>query len=273
MNDDAYAFIDGAAFDAALEELGPIFDATYRDIYWPMLTRNARRIFYFDALPSLKDGEKQEEFELKLKAKQEKFSFLKKVPGFHVREGFTRPRGNSRGPVLQQKGVDVALAVEVLRHTHRDNMGTARLFLSDLDFFPLLEAITDTRVISELFYRPGKTAPELIEVADLSQKFDHFFLLNGLSQSFRDIFYVQPMPPDYLDGASEIAAGRERFGSVKMFYSVQTGHFGIVANFNGNPHQWSGRSVELLVYHYESLSRTTIKWDSGWSPALERGKR
>ena len=213
MTGAVYAFIDGAAFDATLEELGPAFGATYRDIDWRALTRGTQRIFYFDALPQQKGGESAEVFGAKLKAKQEKFSLLKKVPGFHVREGHTRLRENSGRPMLQQKGVDVALAVEVLKHTYSENITVARLFLNDLDFFPLLEALTDTKVTSELFYRPGKTAPELIEAADTSEAFGHHFLVNGLHARFRSIFYLEALPSGFLDGSIEVASGSNKYGN------------------------------------------------------------
>jgi hypothetical protein len=271
MTQTIYTFIDGAAFDASLDELGRPFGATYRDVNWQALTKNSLRTFYFDALPTQKDGETGDAFSARLKEKQEKFSFLKLVPGMHVREGFTRLRENSRQPQLQQKGVDVALAVEVHRQTYRENMDVAQLFLNDLDFFPLLEALTDTKVVSELCYRPSKTAAELIEAADRSVQFGTYFLHCSLQLPIREKFTLEGWT-DELDSAQKtVAVGNNRFGGVKVVYHGETAKFGISCEIVGGTYATSRNCLELLIAHFEMCAQCTTSWDGGWTPESERG--
>ena len=47
-------------------------------------------------------------------------------------------------------------------------MDHAALWSSDLDMYPALEALTETRVRSTLHYAPNKTSAELIATADES---------------------------------------------------------------------------------------------------------
>lgn len=67
-----------------------------------------------------------------------------------MRTGFSRYR-RKRGQ--EQKGVDVLLAVDVLQHAYRGSMDRADLITSDLDFVPLFDALTQTRVSSRLFFQ------------------------------------------------------------------------------------------------------------------------
>lgn len=273
MSPTVYTFIDGAAFDAALEELGTVFDATYKDLNWQALTKNSQRTFYFDALPRQKDGEEDGVYQTRLREKHEKFSFLKRVPGMHVREGFTRIRDNSRRPALQQKGVDVALAVEVLRQTHRENMDVARLFLNDLDFFPLLEALTDTRVVSELCYRPKKTAAELVEASDRSEPFDQLMLFNCLNQAKRDAFSLEGWSPEGLASTRIVATGANRHGEVDVAHIAETGKYGLRGGQVGGTYLVASNCLELLISHYEAVAQCSTEWSDGWEPQMERSSK
>jgi hypothetical protein len=85
---------------------------------------------------------------------------------FHVRSGESRFR-RRRG--LEQKGVDILLAIEALQHATLGNVDTACFMLSDLDFYPLFDALVQTRVKSTLYYDPHHTSRELIYAADLAQ--------------------------------------------------------------------------------------------------------
>ena len=254
-----------------LDELGPVFGASYRDINWHALTRGAQRIFYFDALPRQKSDETEEAFEKKLNEKQEKFSFLKRVPGLHVREGLTRLRENSRRP--QQKGVDVALAVEVLKHAHRENMGAARLFLNDLDFLPLLEALTDTKVLSELVYFPRKTSTDLIEAADRSEVFDVQLLWNSLNHPLKKKFSLESWQSDKTESASPVATGNNKYGPVEIFFINEAKQYGVGGLIGSETYLVASNCLELVVCHFDACAQCTTEWDGGWSPVSERGKR
>jgi uncharacterized LabA/DUF88 family protein len=52
----------------------------------------------------------------------------------------------SRG--IEQKAVDILLALDVYRHPVNGNMDTAVIVTSDADFEPVLDSIQETRVRS-----------------------------------------------------------------------------------------------------------------------------
>jgi hypothetical protein len=62
--------------------------------------------------------------------------------------------------------VDIQLALDVYQHAIQDNIETALIFASDLDFYPLFEALTQTKTTTILRYDVDKTSRELIQAAD-----------------------------------------------------------------------------------------------------------
>ena len=53
-------------------------------------------------------------------------------------------------------------------HSIRGNIDEAAIITSDLDFFPLFEALLQTKTRSTLMYQLGRTSTELITTADNS---------------------------------------------------------------------------------------------------------
>ncbi|MCP4383725.1 MAG: NYN domain-containing protein [Hyphomicrobiales bacterium] len=98
---------------------------------------------------------------MELERKAEEFRQIALTQNFSVRLALTR-----RGPKRQQKGVDVLLAIECLMHAVRNNIDEATIITSDLDFFPLFEALLQTKTKSFLRYQIGKASSELVEAAD-----------------------------------------------------------------------------------------------------------
>jgi hypothetical protein len=83
-----------------------------------------------------------------------------------VGSGISRYR-KRRG--LEQKGVDILLAIEALQHATLGNIDIACFMLSDLDFYPIFDALVQTRVKSTLYYDPHKTSTDLIHAADVAE--------------------------------------------------------------------------------------------------------
>ena len=257
-----YAFIDGAAFEYGVAHLLRDLGASFEDINWDALTRNADRIFYFDALPTRKNGEDSIAFEQRLEAKQTNLARLRRVPNMHVREGFTRIRENTKRPAISQKGVDIALAVEVLLHAHLGNIENARLFLNDLDFFPLLESLTNTRVRTELFYSREKTAKELLEVADISEEISHYSLLCCLPQRLRDSLSIEGKSHVDFDDAVPLRKGHTKFGEVTLYFSKVGGKYFVEGCVEGGPYECSCCSDKILISYFEIVGLGHIIWDS-----------
>jgi hypothetical protein len=262
MSTRAFAFIDGASFETNIDPMLGELGTNFREVDWRALTRNADRVFYFDALPVRKPNQTDEDFNQNLETKRERLSFLRRQPNLHVREGLTRARKNSGTPVLQQKGVDVALAVEVMMHAFQGTIDTARLFLNDLDFYPLLDLLTNTRVKSELYYVASKTSEEMISAADISEEVNHNWLYPSLPEPVRSMCGPSGISEDY-SHFSLRKLGRNRFGIVRLLSSQDGSRFVLEAlSGPGSQFVHMGRSKEVLVQHLEASIREKVVWEN-----------
>ena len=266
----SYAFIDGAAFEVGVLPIFKDLDTELEDINWATLTRNADRIFYFDALPVKKETDSDSDFEKKIEQKKRTFGFLKRVPNMHVREGFTRVKSNSNRPQLTQKGVDIALACEVLLHSHLENIEIARLFLNDLDFCPLLESLTSTRVRTELFYIAGKTADELLEVADISEEVTHYNVFDSLPQKNKRTFAFESCNvTEYPDSILK-QSGMGQYGPIQLWHSVSGDKYILDGLMESETYCCKCRSAELLIAHFNKVGVGPIIWIPGLLTKLRR---
>jgi hypothetical protein len=258
-----YAFVDGAAFEIAVAEILGHFGASFDDINWQALTKNCDRIFYFDALPEKKQDIIDDGYTTKLAEKQAFFEKLRRVPNLHVREGFTRLRDASKKPTLTQKGVDIALVVEVLLHTQHGNIETARVFANDLDFYPLMEALTGTRVRSELYFNPVKTSKELIGIADVAFAIDYYFIYSALSVAKKSLWSIYGIDINpQIHKLSDKAQGKNRHGDVNLYQRGDTGEYilkGRVSAFENYVH--GSNSDRLLKSHFDLVASDTCIWE------------
>jgi uncharacterized LabA/DUF88 family protein len=71
-----------------------------------------------------------------------------------------------RRKVVEQKEVDILIAVDMLTHSFQRNMHEVAFLTSDLDFRPLIEAVIREGMYIQLWYPKGKTNEELIYAAD-----------------------------------------------------------------------------------------------------------
>ena len=152
-----YLYIDGASFLKSFEDyLYKITDGDTRcfSIDWELVAKGYDRVFYYQALP--KDKEKRISVETL-------HSKLNTIENFHVREGLTQ-QIERKGQ--KQKGVDILLAVDCLKAVLNRNVDQVDVITSDLDFYPLLNALTETRVKSHLIYDINATNSQLPKSAD-----------------------------------------------------------------------------------------------------------
>ena len=160
-------FIDGAFFQGNIEEMKALIEpeAGPMRINFSMAGGGCDRVLYYDAYPEWneRDDPDQVRFKADMTAARTRFDEISRLRNFHVRPALTR-----RGRRQEQKGVDVLLATECLMHSLRENIDEAAVITSDLDFFPLFEALLQTKTRSTLYYQPGRTNPELLSVVDFS---------------------------------------------------------------------------------------------------------
>ncbi len=164
-----YLFLDAGAVAANYRELAS--DLSEASISLDIMSLAAYggdrfdRIFYYDAIPNKRPDESEYAYADKLAEKERELSALSQISNVHVRTGTAKFR-KKKG--LEQKGVDVLIAIDMLRFAFQGHMDEAWLWSSDLDMYPALDALTETRVQTTLLYAPRTTSRELVACADRS---------------------------------------------------------------------------------------------------------
>lgn len=159
-----YLFVDGASLTGRMANISKKYFGDKPFVFdFHKLKGDYTRVFYYDALPVHEDGETDAAYQARTKTKQDALAAASDVDGIHVYEGEARRR-KRRG--LEQKKVDVKIAVDMLTHTFRRNMHQATLLTGDLDFLPLVEALVREGMFVRLWYPYGETSRELKAAAD-----------------------------------------------------------------------------------------------------------
>jgi uncharacterized LabA/DUF88 family protein len=213
-----YLFVDGGFLDAMLEKPQKYFgrpsELEYR---YEFIAGGYARTFYYDAYPQKKKTHTEEEHCRRLAAKERKFRKINLTPGVHTREGITRNRtaGESR---LQQKGVDILLAIDVFKHAINGNMTETHIMTTDIDFFPLFDALRDTRVSTHLHCYPRETSEELMFLADRVVPVTAFTVLRWCgAASDGDRLVTWNVPCDQASGLPLCREGSLKNGFFRMY--------------------------------------------------------
>lgn len=183
-----YLYIDGASFESTLTkelaELMPnigIWDIIdMREIADPY-----DRVFYYDSYPIL--GGDKDTYERELIAKRLIFDKINSTDNCHVHNGMLRHRKRSEGG-REQKGVDVMLAIQVIQHAYQSNMDEAHIITNDLDFFPIFDALTATKVNSTLIYSPKRAPEDLIHSADVARPITSNIIFKWVRPDLKSMF-------------------------------------------------------------------------------------
>lgn len=133
------------------------------------------RSFFFDALPD----ENHPAYTQKKEQKDKLFNAINLTPNFRVVSGLSRQSGKQKR--LRQKGVDTLLAITAYQHAVSGNMDIATIVAGDLDFLPLFDAISTTRVRTKLIFDPSNCSDELVYSADQIQPLTSFFLVKWMN--------------------------------------------------------------------------------------------
>lgn len=161
--DTKYLFIDGGCLRAILKNISDrYFNGREIKIDYGRLKGGHVKAFYYDAIPAIKPGELDEDYAKRIASRIELHNHIASIPGYHVYEGDSRIRRKQ----VQQKQVDVMIAVDMLTHTFRGNMDQATFIASDVDFKPLLDALVREGMFVELRYPPTETNQDLVDAAD-----------------------------------------------------------------------------------------------------------
>ena len=87
---------------------------------------------------------------------------LRVLPRFEVRHG----RLQRIGGIYTQKGVDVQMAVDLLRLSFRGSIGQVIIVTGDSDLIPAISASRDEGILVKLFYSRQSTHASLIASVD-----------------------------------------------------------------------------------------------------------
>jgi uncharacterized LabA/DUF88 family protein len=158
-----YLFIDGGCLRATLErEAAKYVSLDKCGFDLRRVANGYTKVFLYDAVPARQEHESEAEYQARIKSQQEMLDGAAQVHGVHVYEG-TAHRRNKR---LEQKKVDVMIAVDMLTHTFRRNMDYATLLTGDGDFHPLVDALVHEGMFVNLWYPPAHTSKDLLRAAD-----------------------------------------------------------------------------------------------------------
>jgi uncharacterized LabA/DUF88 family protein len=187
----AYLFVDGAYLTRVLQEWGVAWVDRPQE-FAPSAVQNSlvvryEKVFYYDSLAPLAPNESQQDFEKRRAKAEERFNYLRTFPGWHVLNGDAKHRGKGLGrSQVEQKEVDVMIAVDMLTHTYRKNTDQMGFIAGDLDFRPLLEALVREGMYVDLICEPRSASGELKHAADRWHDLDFWQMLNIVDPKVRE---------------------------------------------------------------------------------------
>lgn len=121
------------------------------------------RTYYYDCMPYQSNPPTTNERRL-VSDKTRFFKKLESLPRFDVRLGRLRKRGGE----FVQKGVDVLLAVDLVRLSSKGQIQKAILLAGDADYVPAIQVAKDEGVVVHLYHSQilGKYSNELHDACD-----------------------------------------------------------------------------------------------------------
>jgi uncharacterized LabA/DUF88 family protein len=250
-----YLFIDGGCLRAFSERSAERYEGfSIEALDWSKVAAGFEKVFYYDAPPARTPAESDADFDARLRTSDALFNRMRLTPGFHVYEGDTRRR---RGRV-QQKKVDILIAVDMLTHAFRRNMDQATILTADLDFTPLIDALVQSGMDVTLWYPRGQPNAELVYAADRRRPLTYRDLFAWTSKEFGDAHPVpsaRSEPGSSVDGGVREDEWQTASGEPAVVYRApSTGVFTVVfpsrANKHSNHHIRAAHSDKAVLEQY-----------------------
>lgn len=201
-----YLFIDGGCLRQMFQDAAgkyPAFEPRFVD--YSKLVSGYQKTFYYDSLPPRKSNEDENAYSKRILDQRAFFDSLRAINGVHVYEGDARRRRKT----VQQKKVDIMIAVDMLTHSFRRNMHQAALLTADLDFKPLVDALVQDGMHVTLLYPHGKPNTELIYAADARRPLTFRDLHNWCTDDFQrshPLPRALSQPGKHIQGGSRVDA-------------------------------------------------------------------
>ena len=172
MNEERVAiFIDGSnLYHRLKDELGSAKIDLRKLVNLLRGERTLVRTYYYNAVVRWEDGKER------YQDQQRFLDSLKFIPYFEVKLG----RLEQRGETVVEKGVDIALAVDMVRFAATNMYDTAILVTGDGDFGYAVQAVKDLgKHVENAFFQAGRSK-ELLDKADKFTPLDKEVLKNCL---------------------------------------------------------------------------------------------
>lgn len=173
---DIAVFIDGAYLDKTCESGGTRVRIDHEALVGRICAGHALfRAYYFDS-PPFQSNPPTDAERRRMSEKQSFFAHLERLPRFKVRQGTCVRRYDQNGRLFyQQKGVDVHLAVDLVRVALRDRVGDIAVVTGDADLIPAINVAVDEGIIVHLYH--GRHCPTtLMQACDDCVLMDATFL-------------------------------------------------------------------------------------------------
>lgn len=141
---------------------------------------NLIRTYYYSSLPYRSDPPTHQESAFYNRQRQF-FSALRLLPRFTVKLGRVERRGrrDDGSPIVEQKRVDILLAVDLVKLSADGHIQQAIMIAGDSDFIPAIEAAKSEGVVVNLFHG-ANCHRELLEEVD-----EHFRIDRTLIDKLR----------------------------------------------------------------------------------------
>lgn len=197
-------YVDGANLDRTLQAFAATYGVDATGFDYESFFANvggATRVFYYDSWPVRKGEESEADFEKRREAKERHFHRLQRIDRLFLQDGTTKW---NKGRGMEQKGVDILLAVDVISHALKGVCSIASILTSDLDFYPVLKALRETQVRSRLVFDPQCSSRELLVEADELLPLWPYLLSRGLGEPDQGSFSSSAF--EYAEMSSEESA-------------------------------------------------------------------
>ncbi|MGX1306072.1 uncharacterized LabA/DUF88 family protein [Amorphus suaedae] len=184
-----YLFIDGECLRERLRSISDRYCGGRKlSIQWSQFHIKYDKIYYYDSLPARRPKQSADEYNQEKDEATKLHAQISTVDRFRVNEGDARYR-SGRG--LEQKKVDVMIAVDMLVHTIRRNMTEATLLSGDGDFAPLLTALSNEGMFVRLLH-PPISSNDLRSAADARERITVRMVYELLDDGSREILGYVP---------------------------------------------------------------------------------
>lgn len=253
-----YLYIDGAYLSFLVRSFQTAYKLDFPHVPRYQLRIPHDRAYYYDSIPAKKKTQSDAEYEELRNEKLNHFEQISRLDGFFWRPG--KSKYDPRQKKLTQKGVDVALATDLISHAFKGTAQKITVLAGDYDFLPALQAVSDLGVKINLLCSKNSVAEELFDVVDKVQ-----FIDEQLLESWFTNHLTKPSwkPRAISVGNNAIPERTEKIGMFEeqpIFLKRENNLFSIYLNLSGKKVQLFQHEDLDVLKHYVKVKRPTLNF-------------